>query len=78
MMNEANALTELYRIAQGRDYLPTPDFAKTFSKSPSTVRKNLCLTGHCYGIKAVKVGGRLLFPVSEIAKLLNGESLEVA
>jgi hypothetical protein len=78
MMMTRNSLIELNKIAQGRDYLPTPDFAKAFSKSPATARKNFCLAGHCYGIKPVKIGGRLLWPVSEIAKLLNGESLEVA
>lgn len=51
----------------------TEAFAKSAKCSTKTIRKNYCLTGHCYGIRPVKVGGRLLWPVSEIAKLLNGE-----
>jgi hypothetical protein len=57
------------------DLATTEVFAKSAKCSAKTVRKNYCLTGHCYGIKPVKVGGRLLWPISEIAKLLNGESL---
>ena len=60
------------------DLATTEVFAQSAKCSAKTVRKNYCLTGHCYGIKPVKVGGRLLWPVSEIAKLLNGESLEAS
>ena len=59
------------------DLATTEVFAKSAKCSPKTVRKNYCLTGHCYGIKPVKVGGRLLWPISEIARLLNGELSEV-
>lgn len=55
----------------------TEAFAQSAKCSTKTIRKNYCLTGHCYGIKPVKVGGRLLWPISEIVKLLNGESLGV-
>ena len=72
-MIEKNPLTELIRIAQGRDFLPTLDFAKSSSRATSTIRKNYCLTGHCFGIRPIKVGGRLLWSVKDIAKLLNGE-----
>ena len=53
----------------------TQELAKSLKCSAKTIRKNHCLTGHCYGIRPIKVGGRLLWPISEIAKLLNGESL---
>lgn len=55
------------------DLATTEVFAKSAKCSPKTVRKNYCLTGHCYGIRPVKVGGRLLWPVSDIARLLSGE-----
>lgn len=51
----------------------TEAFAQSAKCSTKTIRKNYCLTGHCYGIRPVKVGGRLLWPVSEIARLLSGE-----
>ncbi len=55
----------------------TQELAKSLKCSAKTIRKNHCLTGHCYGIRPIKVGGRLLWPISEIAKLLNGGSLGV-
>ena len=59
------------------DLATTEVFAKSAKCSAKTVRKNYCLTGHCYGIKPVKIGGRLLWPLSEIPRLLNGELLGV-
>ena len=64
---------ELARIAQGRDHVLTPEFAHAIGRAGQTIRKNYCLTGEAYGIRPVKVGNRLLWPVAEIAKLLNGE-----
>lgn len=59
-------------IASGRDLIPTADFAKSVSRARQTIRKNYCNTGECFGIKPVKFGNRLLWPVPEIASLLNG------
>lgn len=61
-------------IAAGRDHIQTAEFARATNKASQTIRKNFCLTGHCFGIKPVKVGNHLLWPVAEIARLLNGES----
>lgn len=55
--------------------LTTQEFAEALKCSPKTVRKNYCLTSACYGIRPLKVGARLLWPVSEVAKLLNGEAI---
>jgi hypothetical protein len=64
----------LATIAAGRDHIDTREYAHALSKSPQTVRKNYCLTGHCYGIKPIKVGNRLLWPVAETAALLQGDA----
>ena len=63
---------ELARIAQGRDFLTTVEFARALNRAPQTVRKNLCIAGHCYGVKPRHVAGRLLWPVSDTAALLGG------
>lgn len=63
---------ELARIAQGRDHLLTPEFGRAIGRSGQTIRKNYCLTGEAYGIRPVKIGNRLLWPVQEIASLLAG------
>ena len=57
---------ELAAIAAGRDHLTTKEFARVFSKSPRTVRKNYCLDGECYGIRPIKPASNLLWPVIEI------------
>lgn len=70
-MDTTNYPPELARVAQGRDFINTDEFARALGRSGRTARKNLCLTGHAWGVKPQKVGGRLLWPVSEVARLLT-------
>lgn len=63
----------LSSIAAGRDHITTIEYARAIGRAGQTVRKNYCLTGDAYGIRPVKVGGRLLWPVQDIAALLNQE-----
>jgi hypothetical protein len=62
----------LASLAGNRDAITTAEFAKAISGSQQTLRKNYCLTGNAYGIKPIKVGNRLLWPVEKIARLING------
>jgi hypothetical protein len=64
----------LAEIAAGRDHIRTTEFAKAVSKAHQTIRKLHCLSGQCFGIKPVRVGKHLLWPVADIAALLNGET----
>jgi hypothetical protein len=61
----------LAAISAGRDHIQTAEFARAVNRASQTIRKNYCLTGHCFGIRPVKFGNRLLWPVEEIARLLN-------
>ncbi len=63
---------ELARIAEGRDHIQTNEFGRAICRSAQTIRKNLCETGEAYGIRPIKLGNRLLWPVREIASLLAG------
>lgn len=63
----------LAQIAKGRDHILTAEYAHAVNRANQTVRKNYCLTGECFGIRPLKFGNRLLWPVAEIAALLNGE-----
>lgn len=65
-------LTALIANASGKDHIQTADFARAINRASQTVRKNYCLTGHCFGIRPVKFGNKLLWPVAEIARLLSG------
>ena len=62
----------LAAIAADRDHLTTREFARALNKAPQTVRKNYCLTGECYGVRPVKVGNGLNWPVVPTAALLTG------
>lgn len=62
----------LAAIAAGRDYIQTAEFAHAANRASQTIRKNYCQTGECFGIRPIKFGNKLLWPVAEIAKLLNG------
>jgi hypothetical protein len=71
-MEQQGMPPELARIAQGRDHLDTAEYGRAIKRTGQTIRKNLCIAGHAYGIRPLKVGGRLLWPVAEVAKLLHG------
>lgn len=64
----------LAAIAAGRDHIQTAEFARAVNRAAQTVRKNYCLTGECFGIRPVKFGNRLLWPVADVALLLRGEA----
>lgn len=71
-MKALTAIPEgLSRISNGRDQVTTQELAKVISKSSQTLRKNYCLSGEVYGLKPIKIGGRLLWNVKDIAILLT-------
>lgn len=58
-------------LAQGRDHLTTSEFARATGRAGQTIRKNFCQQGECFGIRPLKLAGRLLWPVADIAELLR-------
>jgi hypothetical protein len=62
---------ELAKVAQGRDHILTHEYAKAIGKASQTIRKNYCVDGEVYGLRPVKIGGRLLWSVKDIAALLK-------
>lgn len=65
----------LARLAANRDNLLTHELAIATNTATQTIRKHLCQTGSFHGIKPIKIGGKLQFPVMEVAKLIRGESV---
>jgi hypothetical protein len=66
-------LAGLARVAHNRDHISTTEFAHSITRASQTIRKNYCLTGEAFGIRPIKIGSRLLWPVHDIAQLLaNG------
>jgi len=61
----------LAEVAQGRDYIKTEEFAHAMSRAVATVHKNHCLTGECFGIRPIKRGKLLLWPVAAVAQVLT-------
>ena len=63
----------LAAIAAGRDFLTTEEAAKTLNRKPQTLRKHACLG--CGPIRPIRVNGRLMWRVSDLARLLAGETV---
>lgn len=72
---EMTSLTKLAEVASGRDHIRTSEFARAVNKTAQTIRKNYCLTGECFGVRPIKIGNALLWPVSGIAELLSGRAI---
>jgi len=74
-----NSYTEipqgLASIAKGRDNILTNELGLATNTATQTIRKHLCQTGSFHGVVPIKIGGKLQFPVSEVAKLIRGEVL---
>ena len=62
----------LAEIAAGRDHIETAEYGRAVNRLSQTIRKTYNITGHCFGIRPVKFGNKLLWPVAAIAALLNG------
>lgn len=65
----------LARLANGRDNILTHELGIATNTATQTIRKHLCQTGSFHGIIPIKIGGKLQFPVGEVAKLVRGEPL---
>ena len=71
MTTKAAVPLGLAKIAGARDYILTAEFGLVIGRNGQTIRKNLCLTGEAYGVRPRKIGGRLLWPVADIARILE-------
>lgn len=65
-------LSALIATATGRDHIETAEFARAVNHASQTIRKNYCINGHCFGIRPIKVGNKLLWPLIEVARVLKG------
>lgn len=63
----------LSSLAGDRDLITTRSFSKAINKAEQTIRKEYCLKGEAFGIKPIKLGNQLFWPVIEIAKLIRGD-----
>ncbi|GGY24953.1 hypothetical protein GCM10007387_03170 [Pseudoduganella albidiflava] len=72
MMQTIQLPPALATVANGRDHITTAEFAHAMCRATQTVLKNHCLTGECFGIRPIKRGKLLLWPVAAVANILNG------
>lgn len=61
----------LAELAQGRDFIRTEEFAHAMCRAVATVHKNHCMTGECFGVRPIKRGKLLLWPVTAVAQALT-------
>ena len=52
--------------------LMTRDAAAFLGKSGQTLRKLYCQQGHAYGVRPLKIGGRLAWRAGDLLALVNG------
>jgi hypothetical protein len=64
----------LAAVAQGRDHITTAEFARAMCRATQTVLKNHCLTGECYGVRPIKRGKMLMWPLAGVARALSSEA----
>jgi hypothetical protein len=62
-------------IAKGRDNILTHELGLATNTATQTIRRHLCQAGSFHGLVPIKIGGKLQFPVCEVAKLVRGEPL---
>lgn len=72
MASKVNINPVLAEISAGRDHIQTFEFARAINRLSQTIRKGYSQTGHYLGVRPIKAGNRLLWPVAAIAALLNG------
>jgi len=63
----------LAAIAAGRDHVATHEAAHALTRKDQTLRKWACLENG--PIRPVRVNGRLMWSVADLARLLNGEAI---
>jgi len=63
----------LAAIAAGRDHVATHEAAHALTRKDQTLRKWACLENG--PIRPVRVNGRLMWRVADLARLLNGEAI---
>jgi hypothetical protein len=73
-MNHRDALHALATIAVSRDHITTLELATALNRRPQTIRKNLCVMGHAWGLRPFRLSrsGPLQWPVHEVIRLLSG------
>lgn len=73
-MNQALQIPPgLAAIAAGRDHVATHEAAHALTRKDQTLRKWACLENG--PIRPVRVNGRLMWRVADLARLLNGEAI---
>lgn len=66
----------LETAARGRTHITTAEAAHLLNRAAKTLRKEHSANGEAYGIRPLKIGGQLAWPVDGIAALLRGENLK--
>ena len=64
----------LAEIANISDHLVTDELAHVLRRASQTLRKAYSTTGHYLGIRPKKIGNRLLWPIEDVAKVLQGDA----
>lgn len=71
-MNQSVPVTSaLTVLAAGSDFLLTDELARFLRCASQTIRKAYSATGHYLGIRPLKLGSRLLWPIKEVVRVTS-------
>ncbi len=69
-------LKHLQKQTGGRPLANTAELGHMSDTAPQTIRRNHSERGEFLGIRPIKLGNRLFWPLAEIARVLSGRTAE--
>lgn len=69
-------LEYLRQMTGGRPLANTTELAQISDTRPQTIRRNHSERGEFLGLRPVKIGNRLFWPLTDIARVLSGGGVE--
>lgn len=59
-------------IHSNNTHWDTAEFATQLHRSPQTIRRLVSEKGEAYGVRPIKIGNKLLWPIADVKALLEG------
>lgn len=72
----SDILEYLRQMTGGRPLANTAELGQISDTAPQTIRRNHSERGEFLGLRPIKVGNRLFWPLADIARVLSGEAVE--
>jgi hypothetical protein len=74
----SDILEYLRELTGGRPLANTAELGQMYDTAPQTIRRNHSEKGEFHGLRPIKIGNRLFWPLTEIARVMSGNLAEQA